>query len=94
MARRDAPGFCCSPVNLHRGPAAEPDNEYVAVEGILEGIDPMGVIVLFRPQDVVGKRGRALAPADMSPRYVFYPWRRIELIERVEVKDLDFEDED
>jgi hypothetical protein len=79
-------------VNLHKGPAAEPDNELVAIEGILEGVDPMGVIVLFSSRAVAGKRGRALPPQDMPARYVFYPWRGVELVERVEAKDIEADD--
>lgn len=44
----------------------------------------MGVIVLFSPQDVAGKQGRAAPPPDMPPGHVFYPWRRVEFIQRRE----------
>jgi hypothetical protein len=76
-------------VNLDRGPVkrTDPDNPIVAIEGFLQGVDPMGVIVLFDPQDVSGRQGRARPRPDMSPRYVFYPWRRVELIERIEQTD-------
>ena len=54
----------------------------LGVEGFLAGVDPNGVIVLFDPRDVVGERGPVYR-AELPPRYVFYPWQRISLIERV-----------
>jgi hypothetical protein len=74
-------------VNLLRGPHAPSDDAIVAVVGALEGVDPMGIILLYSPHDVSTKRGRAQPPADMPPRRAFFPWRRIELIERGEIED-------
>lgn len=74
-------------VNLLRGPAADPDDAIIGVGGFLEGVDPMGIIVLFSPQDVAGKRGPAHSHPDTPPRHVFYPWRRVELIERIEAEN-------
>ena len=57
----------------------------VGIEGFLQGVDPNGVIVLFDPQkDVTSQRGqvRRTGP-ELSPRYVFYPWQRVSLIERI-----------
>ncbi len=72
-------------VNLHRGQAATPNDELISIEGFLQGVDPSGIILLFDPMAVSGKRGRARSrPEDATPRYVFYPWRRVELIERIE----------
>ncbi len=71
-------------VNLHRGAVADRGDALVTVEGFLEGVDPMGIIVLFSPRDVAGRRGPAHPPPSMPPRYVFYPWRRVELVERIE----------
>ena len=83
-------------INLQRGPTATPGDELLGVGGTLEGIDPRGVIVLYCPRDVWGKKGHAHAPLDMPPRKAFFPWRRVELIERAEVEyawpDLDSPD--
>ena len=70
-------------VNILRRPGADSDEKTVGIEGFLEGVDPMGVIVLFSVGDVQTSRGRVGQP-DLPPRHVFYPWRRIQLIERVE----------
>jgi hypothetical protein len=75
-------------VNLNRGsrpdpPSEEDEEELVEVEASLEGVDTMGVIVHFSPsRDVSGSQD-----PDMRPRYVFYPWRRIESIERIEAEE-------
>jgi hypothetical protein len=75
-------------LNILREPVttSDPDEEIVTIIGFLQGVDPSGVIVLFDPtSDVVGELGRDLTrPRDPAPRYVFYPWRRVTLIERPE----------
>lgn len=72
-------------VNIDRGPGTTRDDRVVGVEGFLEGVDPMGIILLFSLQDVVTSGGRRARPhPDAPPRHTFYPWRRVELIERVE----------
>jgi hypothetical protein len=73
-------------VNLDRGPATEPFDDLVGIEGFLEGVDPMGIILLFSPRDVVDERGPARPPPDIPPRHVFYPWLRVQLIERIEAE--------
>jgi hypothetical protein len=61
----------------------------IAVEGFLEGVDLSGVIVLFDPgRDVSSQRGQVRsAGPEQSPRYVFYPWQRVSLIERIKEPD-------
>ena len=58
----------------------------IAVEGFLQGVDLSGVIVLFDPgRDVSSQRGRVRSTGpEQAPRYVFYPWQRVSLIERIE----------
>jgi hypothetical protein len=59
--------------------------EVVGVQCFLAGVDPQGVIVLFDPRDVAGRRGSMPSPdPDNTPRHVFYPWQRVSLIERIE----------
>ena len=70
-------------VNILMEPADEPDERIVGIEGFLEGVDPHGIIVLFGSGDVHMKPGPGRAQPDV-PRHVFYPWRRIQLVERIE----------
>ena len=71
-------------VNILMEPVAdEPDELIVGVEGFLEGVDPVGIIVLFGRGDVHMRPGSGSAQPDV-PRHVFYPWRRIQSIERIE----------
>lgn len=57
----------------------------VEVRGFLAGVDPNGVIVLFDPRDVSSHRGLLPSPdPENKPRYVFFSWPRISLIERIE----------
>jgi hypothetical protein len=73
-------------VNILRNPTREPDEHgpILGVEGFLEGVDPMGVIVLSSPRDVYGRRGMVAPQTELKPRHVFYPWQRVDLIERIE----------
>ncbi|MDP9477349.1 MAG: hypothetical protein M3R38_16985 [Actinomycetota bacterium] len=77
-------------VNILRTPSDDPDEEgqgpYVGIEGFLNGVDPMGIILLFDPQDVVERRGPVRPLTVTSPRHVFFPWSRIHLVERIEDK--------
>jgi len=53
----------------------------------------MGVILMFYADDVRGKGGRqAPVPADFPPGLVFFPWRRVEFIQRryEDIKPEDF----
>jgi hypothetical protein len=70
-------------VNINMEPADDPDELIVEIEGFLQGVDPMGVIVLFGRGDVHTRPGPGSAQPDL-PRHVFYPWRRIQSIERIE----------
>jgi hypothetical protein len=70
-------------VNINMEPADDPDELIVEIEGFLQGVDPMGVIVLFGQGDVHMRPGPESAQPDV-PRHVFYPWRRIQSIERIE----------
>ncbi len=67
-------------VSLLTDPADAPEERVVQIEGFLEGIDPMGIIVLFGRG---GVHTGSVAQPDV-PRHVFYPWRRIQLVERIE----------
>ncbi len=59
--------------------------EVVGIKGFLEGVDPNGVILLFDPRDAASRLGPRPSPDPKNtPRHVFYPWRRISLIERIE----------
>ena len=69
-------------VNILAKPADDPD-ELVGIEGFLEGVDPHGLIVLFGWGDVQTERGPGSDQPD-APRHVFYPWRRIRSVERIE----------
>ncbi len=73
-------------VNILMDPAGEPGELIVGIEGYLQGVDTAGIIVLFGSGDVhmMTKPGRAQPDV---PRYVFFPWQRIQLIERIEVKN-------
>ncbi len=59
----------------------------LGVEGFLEGVDSMGIIVLSSPRDASGRRGLLDPRTDMPPRHVFYPWPRVHLIERSEAEN-------
>lgn len=69
--------------NILMEPAGEPDELIIGIECFLQGVDPQGIIVLFGPGDVDMRTGPGRAQPDV-PRHVFYPWRRIQLIERIE----------
>ncbi len=80
-------------VNINMEPVAdEPGDRIVGVEGFLQGVDPVGIIVLFGWGHVDMSPGPGRAQPDV-PRHVFYPWRRIQLIERIEDENLDIENE-
>jgi hypothetical protein len=69
-------------LNLHRGPAAAEDEDTVEIPGVLEGVDSMGIILLFYADDVRGKGGRrGMVPPDFPPGLVFFPWRRVEFVQ-------------
>ena len=70
-------------VNILTEPADDPADGPVEIEGFLEGVDPMGIIVLFGQGDVQTERGPVGDQPDV-PRHVFYPWRRIRSVERIE----------
>lgn len=70
-------------VSILMEPADEPDERIVGIECFLQGVDPQGIIVLFGLRDVNMRPGPGRAQPDV-PRHVFYPWRRIQLIERIE----------
>ncbi len=70
-------------VSILMEPVDAPGELIVQIEGFLEGVDPMGIIVLFGSGDVHMRPGPGRAQPDV-PRHVFYPWRRIQLIERIE----------
>ena len=70
-------------VNILREPVGDPNDEpIVEIEGFLEGVDPMGIIVLFGLGDVYAGSERDCAQPDV-PRQVFYAWRRIQSIEHI-----------
>jgi hypothetical protein len=71
--------------HILREPVADPDDAIVRITGFLRGVDPSGVIVHFDPQWVDEDLDRDFAhPEDPTPRYAFFPWRRVTLIERPE----------
>jgi hypothetical protein len=69
-------------VSLLMEPADTADERIVQIEGFLEGVDPMGIIVLFGRGDVHMEPRPGRTQPDV-PRHVFYPWRRIQLVERI-----------
>lgn len=73
-------------VNILMDPAGEPGELITGIECFLQGVDPEGIIVLFGAGDVHMMTRPGRAQPDV-PRYVFYPWRRIQLIERIEPKN-------
>ncbi len=71
--------------HIVREPVADLDEAVFTITGFLRGVDPSGVILHFDPHWVDEEPGHDLVhPEDPTPRYAFYPWRRVTLIERPE----------
>lgn len=68
--------------NIITEPTDDPA-ELVSIEGFLEGVDPMGIIVLFGRGAVSTEGGTESIQPDV-PLHIFYSWRRIRSVERIE----------
>ena len=73
-------------VNIVTNPTGNPGERAAGISGSLEGVDPMGVIILFDPQDAAVAPGQEVPPEVTEPRHVFHPWHRVHLIEHTEAK--------
>ena len=68
-----------------REPFTDPADAILTITGLLRGVDPSGVILLFYPTDVPEGLGSDLSPHEAyATRYAFYPWRRVASIGRPE----------
>ena len=71
--------------NIFAVPTDNYPAELASIEGFLEGVDPMGIIVLFGRGGVSTEGGTEILEPDV-PLHIFYPWRRIRSVERAEVE--------